>query len=184
MEIWKPIKDFEGLYEVSNYGRVKALEKEIEFKTKNQFCEFSTKYKTFEKILKPIKHSNGYYVISLSYLGVKKIKAIHRLVAEAFIENPLNKPQVNHKDGNKGNNNADNLEWVTQSENTRHAYTTGLLRHYTTPISQFDLNGNFIKQWASIKEAAQTLNIVESGIAKCCCGKRKKSGGYMWGYAK
>lgn len=117
-EIWRDIKGYEGLYQVSNIGRVKSLERII--------TNTLGSYTRAEKILVPLKTKKGYYQIHLHKNGVCKTSKIHRLVAEAFIPNPLNKSQVNHIDGNKINNNVENLEWATQEENMQHAYKTGL----------------------------------------------------------
>ena len=182
LETWKPVKGYEGLYEVSDRGRVKSLEREVSFKSKNQFGVFYTEYKTPERILSPIMQSNGYWVVGLGFMGKRKIKSIHRLVAEAFIENPDNKPQVNHIDGNKGNNNASNLEWATPSENTKHAYKTALLTHYSRAVYQIDPETIIGKRWESVRAASRALGITESGIIKCCRGERKMSGGYIWRY--
>ena len=111
MEIWKPIKDFEGLYEVSNFGRVKSLN----FHRENRPC-----------ILRQKKTKDGYLETALFKDGNAKFIRTHRIVAQAFCENPHNKLEVNHIDGNKHNNRADNLEWVTSSENQKHAYKIGL----------------------------------------------------------
>lgn len=108
-EIWKPIKDYEGLYEVSNLGRVTSL------------------HHGNLKLL-TLNLNNGYFRCGLSKEGVQTLYQIHRLVAETFISNELNKPQVNHKDGNKQNNRVDNLEWVTQLENMQHAWSNGLIQ--------------------------------------------------------
>ena len=116
-EIWKPIKDFEGLYEVSNLGRVKSLSR-----LKHPNCG---RYYLKEKILKIWKNPNGYYATCLSKNG-NHTKTIHRLVAETFIPNQNNYPCVNHKDEDKSNNCVDNLEWCTRSENMKHAYGHGL----------------------------------------------------------
>ena len=118
-EDWKDIKGYEGIYQVSNRGCVRSLDrivvdsKGVVFKRKGKELRLSV--------------SNGYPSITLSN-KVKKRFCIHRLVAQAFIENPLNKDEVNHIDGNKLNNNLSNLEWSTKSENTIHAYATGLMR--------------------------------------------------------
>ena len=113
-ECWKPIKDYEGIYEVSNYGRVKSLERVIyNSGTKNGL------YTIHEKIIKQRinKKRHGYCELSLHKNGKEKRFKVHRLVAEAFIPNPNNLPEVNHIDGNKENNHASNLEWCTSKEN-------------------------------------------------------------------
>lgn len=106
MEIWKDIPEYEGYYQASNLGRIRR------YGVKN--------------IIKPILTRDGYHRISLSKKGVIKNKFVHRLVAETFINNTEDKPFINHKDGNKQNNEVDNLEWVTSNENTLHSYRLGL----------------------------------------------------------
>ena len=113
-EVWRWIRGYEGLYQISNYGRLKS------FPRKGTGKEI--------KILRPKLKKNGYLEISLRKKGVRKSYSIHRLVAEAFIPNPENKPHVNHKDGNKFDNYFENLEWVTQLENMEHAKNTGLIK--------------------------------------------------------
>lgn len=115
-EIWRDIEGYEGLYQVSNLGRVKSLEKQCGVQIQK------------EKILKPGLVKGGYYRVGLTKNGIRKSKLVHRLVAETFI--PINLT-VNHKDGNKSNNTVDNLEWTTQKENNIHAYQTGLKPHGT-----------------------------------------------------
>ena len=105
-EIWKPIKDYEGLYEVSNLGRVKSLKRF---------------HHQREQILKNKLTKDGYYEIALLKNSKYKYIRIHRIVAQTFIPNEMNKKEVNHKDGNKLNNCVDNLEWCTSSENQKHA---------------------------------------------------------------
>lgn len=109
-ETGKPIPEYEELYEVSSYGRVS----------------------NYRKIMKTYQINSGYHALKLIKNGIRKSVLIHRLVAECFIPNPENKPEVNHIDGDKGNNRIDNLEWVTSSENKSHAYKTGL-RIYNEP---------------------------------------------------
>lgn len=107
-EIWEDIEDYEGLYQISNCGRVKSL-------------IFSEK-----RILKNIINNNGYFIITLCKNNKCKTFTIHRLVALHFIPNPEDKPQVNHKDGDKLNNYYKNLEWCTASENVQHAWKNNL----------------------------------------------------------
>ena len=114
-EIWKDIKNFEGVYMVSNLGNVKSLDRN----TKKGFIK--------GKNLSLFKNDNGYVRVSLQVNNKSKSFTVHRLVAEAFIENPLNKPQVNHIDGDKKNNYVNNLEWATRFENMKHAYDNRLL---------------------------------------------------------
>lgn len=119
-EIWKPIKNFEGLYEISNLGRIKALPRR---KNCNRGYGIMR-----EHYMKPNNYgTSDYYRVPLTNKNhIKKYYLVHRLVAETFIENPNNLPQVNHKDGNKANNKVDNLEWCTASFNLKHAIDKGL----------------------------------------------------------
>ena len=107
---------------------------------------------------------------------------MHRLVAEAFIPNPENKPQVNHKDGNKRNNHVDNLEWVTNLENMIHAQENGLVNYRPKSINQYDKEGNFIKSHKSIYSAAQELGTTQYTISRAVNGLRKTAKGYIWKY--
>ena len=122
-EIWKDIEGYEGLYQVSSFGRIKRLKRVIEIKSKV--------YKTLsEKILKPTKHDTGYFVIGLSdLLNNRKRYKVHRLVAKAFVKNPYNKPEVDHIDTNKLNNRADNLRWVTRKEQYKNPITYAKVSH-------------------------------------------------------
>ena len=113
-EIWEDIKDFEGLYQVSNYGNIKSLPKNHRYGSKS------------EKILKPKSDKQGYLVVDLSKFGKVKRYRIHRLVAQEFIPNPDNKPTVNHINGIKNDNNLNNLQWATYSEQNIHLWNNGL----------------------------------------------------------
>lgn len=118
---WKPIKGYEGLYEVSNTGLVRSVDRII--------SDVRSPLRIFKgQTLHPTEHNGKqpYYYVSLCKNGKNKKRLVHRLVAETFIDNPSHKEQVNHKDGNVHNNNASNLEWCTNAENTQHAYDTFL----------------------------------------------------------
>lgn len=115
-EIWKPVKDFEGYYEISNFGRVKSLEKFNSIRSKDRTVGYMRK----ERILKPTIVSGGYLQVKLFKDTKYKNCHIHRLVAKAFIPNPNNLPCINHKDENRTNNNAGNLEWCTYSYNNNY----------------------------------------------------------------
>lgn len=107
------------------------------------------------------------------------------MVAEAFIPNPNNYPCINHKDENRENNRADNLEWCTHKYNNNYGTRIEKFRQKKyKAIKQYDLQGNFIKQWQSVKEASETLNIYKSGISSCANGTYKQCMGYIWKYAE
>ena len=114
-EHWHPIQGWNGLYEVSNLGRIKSLQRQI--------AAGPRKYVSRERIMKQRSDKDGYQLVDLHNQGNVVTFKVHRLVAEAFIENPQEKPQVNHKDGNRANNLLQNLEWVTDSENKYHRYS-------------------------------------------------------------
>lgn len=175
-EIWKDIKDYEGLYQVSNLGRVRSVDRTYIQKAKNGSI-LSHTYKG--QILKP-NNVKGYLQVVLQKHKNIKWEKVHRLVAQTFISNPKNKREVNHKDGNKQNNCVNNLEWVTISENQLHSYY--VLKNNIKSVIQYDLKGNFIKEWDAIMTASKTLNIFHSNISSCCNNKRKTAGGYIWKY--
>lgn len=163
-EIWEKIELCEKNYYISNMGKIKSN----------------------NKILKTHKSTGGYLYISVwKNKKVKHVK-LHRLVAQAFIPNPENKPFVNHIDGNKLNNCVDNLEWVTNKENISHAYKNGLMnknKRKNIKINQYDLDGNFIKSWYGFKDIEKNFKVSRSTIRFCCLNKIKTSKGYIWRYA-
>lgn len=117
--IWGDVVGYEGIYEVSNNGLVRSLDKTI-------VNSLGRKRLYKGRTIKPFIDKDGYEIVTLSHKGIKKKFKVHRLVAFAFIQNLEEKPEVNHKDGNKRNNHYDNLEWSTGKENTNHAFKTGL----------------------------------------------------------
>lgn len=180
-EIWKPIEGFEGHYEVSNTGKIKSLERQRI--TKGGGTTLSP-----ERLLKQKINKFGYCTVCLFKNAKRKYCMVHRLVAFAFIPNPENKPEINHKDGNKFNNSVHNLEWNTPLENKRHAYANGLNggEHIThrRQVDQYDMERNFIATYSSIAEAARHTGARNSSIWMCCNHRYKTAGNYIWSYAQ
>ena len=173
-EEWRDIPDYVGVYQISNYGRVKRLEHTKVYKN-------GTHYHYTPLILKPQFERCGYIQLHLCKDNNKIWIKVHRLVAESFLERPEEKTQVNHIDGNKANPRLDNLEWVTQSENILHAIRTGLVKKFRrTPVLQFDLEGNFIREHESITAAAKSVGRSSSSIQKYLEGETTHCAGYMW----
>ena len=166
-EIWKPIKGYEGLYEVSNLGRIKSL-----VNNKGQYRE---------KILKP-RYTYGYLKVILCKNGIKKNYRVHRLVAEAFLPNPDNLPLINHKDEQKDNNIVTNLEWCNYSYNNSYGTRTKrAAENNHKKLLQFTLDGNFVKEWQSPVEAEKE-GYRRSNISYCCNGRIKQYKGFIWRY--
>ena len=143
--IWKDIKDYEGIYQVSNRGDVKRLP--------GRFINKLGRYTTVkERILSAVCTSQGYYIVGLSKFASLKNVPIHRLVAEAFIPNPDNLPQVNHIDGDKSHNYVENLEWCTARENNEHAWATKLNKNYPREIKVTDTETGDVTYYHSVQE--------------------------------
>lgn len=175
-ENWKDIKGYEGLYQVSDRGRIKSL---------------NYNHTGKEKLLKPkTNRKKGYLNIALYKYGKTEYPSVHRLVAEAFIPNPDNLPQVNHKDENPTNNNVDNLEWCTAKYNLE--YNNGQKRRacsrtngkLSKPIAQytFEQPCELIKVWPSMSEIERQNGYSKSNILKCCQGKYIQAYGFIWKY--
>lgn len=179
-EIWKDITGYEGKYQVSNLGRIKSL----------PLRDGEGWYKRpFEKILTPVRDGELYYRVHLRRNGTNKRISVHRLVAEAFIPNPNGYKYVNHKDEDKTNNRADNLEWCSAKYNTN--YGTSIQRRRETfrknhgrAVDQFDLDWNFIRRFECISDVSQ-YGISPANVVTCCRGNNgyTQTGGYRWKYA-
>ena len=179
-EIWKDIKGYEGLYQVSTLGRVRSLD---HIATKKGQGEHHYK----GRVLKYWINKYGYCNIGLSHPITKKVThyRVHRLVAFAFVEGYAGDKDVNHIDENKQNNRSDNLEWVSRKQNINHgthnARATG---HNKRKILQFTLDGIFVKEWDSMVSAAKSVGVSKNSIFCCCNGLSKQSKGYVWKYEK
>lgn len=175
-EIWKDIREYEGLYQISNLGRVKSLDRDIIRKN-------GRNHHTNEKILTPSKNLKEYLFVSLRTCNSRKIKYIHRLVCEHFIPNQHNYSQVNHIDENKENNCINNLEWCTNIYNCNYgSHNKKIAKSLSKSLNQYDLNGTFIRNWKNSAEVYNNLKIDRGHISSCCNGKRKTAGGFIWKY--
>lgn len=168
-EVWKDIEGFEGVFQVSNLGRVKSLPRV----RSNGKGLFTTKL----RILSPATHKLGYKFVYVQKGLVKKRFYVHRLVAEAFVEKEDGKAHVNHKDGNPANNRADNLEWCDQSENIRHCID--VLGKKEKPVVRSDG-----KRYRSAKEASIELGVPRYAVYAVLDGTRKNVCGYSFRYGE
>lgn len=181
-EIWKDVIGYEGLYQISTLGNVKALKK---IRNVGPGCKSIRVYP--EKIMRPSISRDGYSLIGFRKDGLCTTYLVHRLIALHFIPNPENKPQVNHINGVKTDNTVVNLEWVTVSENGLHSYKNGLQKpqkgkdHVNSkPLRQLTLEGELVRTWESCRQVERTLGYPNTHINACCNGKIKHSRGYKW----
>jgi hypothetical protein len=191
-EVWRDIKGYEGLYQISNLGRVKSLSRmAIQTLKDGRKKESSVK----NKILKKTLGKRGYFVVSLWRDNSYRLITVHRIVAITFIQNIHNKPFVNHIDLCKKNNCIDNLEWVTARENVIHAHKNGAIPDpynrgkfgneclLSKKVGQFDINGNLLKEWQSTYDPQRSGTEFRQGkVQQCCIGKKPQYKGYLWKY--
>lgn len=188
-EIWLPIKDYEGCYEISNYGRVKSLPRKVGHSRNPNFFTNKT-----GKIM-DLSFNRGYTFVRLYKNGKCGTFRVHRLVAIHFMDNPLNYEVVNHLDSNRSNNFYKNLEWCTTSMNMQHAYDFGSKVAPNTgkfgkdnwnskKVIQKDLNGNFVRLWDCLSQITRELGYARQDIGKCCAGKRNTAYGFIWEFYK
>lgn len=191
-EMWKDIKGYEGLYQVSNKGRVKSLTRRVRNKNGTSLMR--------GKIRTPNCRRDGYLQVGLSAKNKVIKHLIHRLVAEAFIPNPDNLPQVNHIDEDKTNNNVDNLEWCTHKYNSTYGTTNERqqitlnntpgarkrqqagIERMKKPVLQYSLDGEFIAEHESLSAAGRAVGGTFKNVRSCCLGEYKTAYGYVFEY--
>jgi hypothetical protein len=192
IETWKDVKDYEGFYQVSNFGNIRSVRREVKSPIRNNITIHRK-----GKLISAKPGKTGYCKVCLHKYGFGKFFPVHRLVAIAFIDNTESKPFINHIDGNPSNNNVENLEWCTQSENILHAYKIGskkapdyfylkqVGKESPTAISiiQKDSTGNFIRKWDCINDVQRELGFNRPNICKCAKGKINTAYGFKWEYA-
>ena len=176
IEIWKDIKDYEELYQVSNFGRILSLNYRRTGKI---------------RILKGLKDKDGYLNVCLCKNGKTKRAKIHRLVAQTFLPNPLNLPQVNHKDEDKTNNfvgtpendyKDGNLEWKSHRDNLNHGtHNERMAKTKSKPVLQLSLDGELIREYPSVAECGRN-GFNRGHVAACCRGEEKTHKGFRWKY--
>lgn len=175
VEVWREVKEFAGKYEVSNFGRVRSLD----YRHTGQ-----------ARVLRPSMSTDGYLLVDIFKDGKKTRKFVHRVVAEAFIENPSNLTQVNHRNEIKEDNRVENLEWISQKDNIN--YGTGNERRSKAQLNhpkkskrvlQFDRSGNLLREWLSTSEVERQTGWCQGHISLACRGKLKTTHGFVWRYA-
>jgi hypothetical protein len=164
MEEWRDVVGYEGLYEVSNYGKVRRSDTGAE--------------------LKGNINSYGYRVVRLTHNGRAKDFKMHQLVAMAFIPNNYGARTINHKDGDKENNFVENLEWCTPKQNARHAFDVLGISTKSRPVMQVSADGELMAVWANAYKASSTLGIAHMMISACCKGTAPTAGNFVWRYAE
>lgn len=182
IEEWKPIQGYEGLYEVSDWGRVKGVDRIV-------FSKGGNVRLARGRIIKPYIDKDGYERVGLHKDGIRKIFGVHRLVAEAFLNKIEGKEIIDHIDGNPSNNNKENLRWATVAENNRtdiakkrKSIASFKRTDNKRKIRQYSMNMEHIRDFDSLHEIERELGFDNSSIVRVCKGKQKTSYGFKWEY--
>ena len=179
MEVWKPVRGYEKYYEVSNLGRIKSTDRLTVFKDGRKRT-FYGKVLTIRTV-----NNSGYLTVGLHDSGKTRTFLVHRIVAEAFIDNPDGMVEVNHIDQNKLNNSAANLEGCTHRENVNHGDEIERgAKKQRRAFKQLDRDGNLIKVWQGFKQMQRETGYQRASVYRCCIGQRESYQGYKWEYAE
>ena len=174
-EEWRDIEGYENLYQVSNLGRVKSVERTVRIGRGYRIIP--------ERIRKARKNNCGYLYVGLNKDGKKKQYFVHRLVATAFCDNLMGYTEVNHKDEDKQNNCMENLEWCTSKQNCNHGTRSKkVAEKLSKPLFSVDKESGLIMWWESIMEAERCTGIAHQNICHCLKGRQKSAGGHIWFY--
>ena len=176
MEEWRDIEGYEGLFQISNEGRVKSLKRKI---TINR-CNGAYIRTIEEKIIKPYKNGKGRLQVQLCKNGIREFPLLHRLVANAFVPNPNNYDVVHHIDHNPQNNKVENLMWMTKEEHDK-LHRIEQAAKTSRMVYQYTLNDILVKIWNSTKECGRN-GFYQSAVAACCRGEYKQYKGFRWSY--
>lgn len=170
--IWKDVIGFEGLYIVNKHGEIRSVDHYVKCNTGRRLVKGKT--------IKPCDRGNGYPFVTMGKNGKQYNMSIHRVVAMAFLPNPENLPEVNHKDTNSFNFDLDNLEWCDRKYNNNYAnraYKSGEKRRRR--VEQIK-DGFVIRVWNSLSEIGKECKLSIGNISECCNGRRNSVGGYNW----
>lgn len=172
-EEWRAVPGYEGLYEVSNMGRVRSLDRWVK-------GHKGTPYFKPGRLLSIVIDHKGYCVVNLR---TRNRQYVHRLVAVTFLSNPNDLPMVNHKDENRANNKVDNLEWCDNRYNLNYGSVKDKMRRHCLtrkPVLQIDKEGNVVNEFESLSDAAKCVGVPYQNIAFCCKYSSRTAGGYKW----
>lgn len=177
-EIWKDVPGYEDSYQISSHGNVRSKERY------RKVCGGSFRL-VKSQIIKPVICTNGYREVHLQRNRHRDVVLLHRLVAQVFIPNPLNLPEVNHKDEDITNCQVENLEWCTSKYNANYGTRNRRCWEHNTQklrVRQLTLDGEFVREYDSIGQAANAVGVTDSPIVRVCKGKQRTSKGYIWEY--
>jgi len=188
VEIWRDIDNYIGYYQISTFGRVKSLLRRVPHPRSGMLT-------IQERLMKITIAKIGYPIVGLHGANGNKLHYVHILIGVAFLSNPLNRNEINHRDTKKANSYLSNIEYCTHSENMQHCYNNNLRvppmgmlgkfgkdHHSSKPIIQYDLDGNFIARFNGGYEAGRETGTNKGNLAACALGMVKTAGGFKWKY--